>query len=179
MAYKVKGVEPTHNPALAEIEKNTGTSNFLRVMAHRPEAMTQFSRFYAELMSRSAVLDPRVREMVYIAVSTINQCRYCASHHRRAALEAGLINDEIHDIENEFDERFSPKERAALQYARELTRTSTVGDGTRYRAQEHFSDDAFVELTMVVGLANFTNRFNNGLAVPLETLPGDDSMYTG
>jgi len=38
---------------------------------------------------------------------------------------------------------------------------------TRYRAQELFSTYEFVELIMLIGLANFTNRFNNGLAVPV------------
>lgn len=51
---------------------------------------------------------------------------------------------------------------------RELTRTASVDDGVRFRAQEQFSTEQFVELTMLIGLANFTNRFNNGLGVPLE-----------
>jgi len=62
---------------------------------------------------------------------------------------------------------YSTREQAALHYARELTRTASVDDSVRYRAQEHSSTDEFVELTILVGLANFTNRFNNGLAVPV------------
>ena len=66
------------------------------------------------------------------------------------------------------DSHFTPKERAALHYARELTRTASVSDDLRYHAEELFTTDEIVELTMVIGLANFTNRFNNGLAVPPE-----------
>ena len=38
----------------------------------------------------------------------------------------------------------------------------------RFDATGRGIDDEVVELTLIVCLANFTNRFNNGLAVPLE-----------
>ena len=78
------------------------------------------------------------------------------------------FNHELAEINTEINQHFSPKEQAALHFARELTRNATVGDGVRYRVQELFSHEEYVELTMIVCLANFTNRFNNGLAVPLE-----------
>src|ERR1700722_9214475 len=168
MAHTIKGVEPGLNSAVAEIEKKSGTNNFARLMAHRPEAMQAFMQLYGLLMGPAAVLDRRTREMVYLAVSYVNECNYCASHHVKTGAAAGLSASEIREIEVENNQHFSPKEQAALHYARELTRTASVGDDTRFRAQEMFSNDEFVELTMIVGLANFTNRFNNGLAVPVE-----------
>jgi uncharacterized peroxidase-related enzyme len=167
MAHSVRGVAPEQNAALAEIEKKTGPSSFLRVMAHRPEAMRNFVALYEILMGPS-VLDRRLKELVYLAVSYVNECKYCGSHHVKTSREAGISDTEIREIEVENNQHFSPKEQAALHYARELTRTASVDDDTRYRAQELLSADQFVELTMIVSLANFTNRFNNGLAVPLE-----------
>jgi uncharacterized peroxidase-related enzyme len=168
MAYTIKGVEPANNAALAAIEKKSGPNNFLRVMANRPEAMQDFTRFYGAVMGSSSLLDRRLREMIYLAVSYVNECGYCAAHHTQGALAAGISGNEIREIEFENNQHFSPKEQAALHYARELTRTASVGDDTRYHAQELFTADEFVELTMIVGLANFTNRFNNGLAVPVD-----------
>jgi uncharacterized peroxidase-related enzyme len=168
MAYTIKGVDPGHNRVLDEIEQKSGPNNFLRVMAHRPEAMHDFTRFYGALMGSTAVLDRRLREMIYLAVSAVNECSYCTAHHTKAALAAGIGSGEIREIEVENNQHFSPKEQAALHYARELTRTASVGDDTRYRVQELFTTDEFVELTMIVALANFTNRFNNGLAVSLD-----------
>jgi uncharacterized peroxidase-related enzyme len=168
MAYSIKGVDPFHSPVVAEIEMKTGPSNFLRVMAHRPQAMQDFSRFYEALMGPTALLDRRLREMIYLAVSCVNECDYCTAHHARAALAAGIGENEIHEIQVENNQHFSPKEQAALHYARELTRTGSVDDDLRYRVQELFATDEFVDLTMIVGLANFTNRFNNGLSVSTE-----------
>jgi uncharacterized peroxidase-related enzyme len=168
MPPPLKGVEPSQDTALADVESKTGANNFLRMMAHRPEPMQKFMDFYGSVMGPSSLLDRRLKEIVYVAVSTVNECSYCASHHRKAALAAGISGNEIHEIETENNQHFSLKEQAALHYARELTRNASVGDDTRYRAKELFSAAEFVELTMIIGLANFTNRFNNGLAVPLD-----------
>src|SRR5580658_4661828 len=101
MAYNIKGVDPEHNRVLAEIEQKSGPNNFLRVMAHRPEAMQDFSRFYGALMGPAALIDRRLREMVYLAVSFVNECSYCTEHHTKTAQAAGLSGGEIREIEVE------------------------------------------------------------------------------
>ncbi len=165
MITRTKGVEPALNPVLAQIETKTGRNNFFRVMAHRPEAMENFSRLYDSLLGDRSLLDPRLREMVFLAVSFVNECSYGAAHHTKTARTAGLSESEISEVELENNQHFPAREQAALHYARELTRTASVNDDTRYRVQELFPDEEFVELTMLVGLANFTNRFSNGIAI--------------
>jgi uncharacterized peroxidase-related enzyme len=165
----IPGVDPALSPALAEIETKTGPSNFFRLMAHRPEAMESFFRFYRTVMAGPGSIDQRLREMLYIAVSNVNECSYCEEHHSRTARSGASLTDrEINEIKTEQNQHFSAREQAALQYARELTRTVFVDNDLRYRMQELFTPEQSVEITMVVGLANFTNRFNNGLAVSIE-----------
>jgi len=137
-------------------------------MAYRPEAMQEFAALYFSLMGPGARLDQRLREMIFLAVSYVNECTYCATHHQKTSKAAGLSDHELSEINTENNQHFSPREQAALHYARELTRNASVSDDLRYRAQEQFSHEEFVELTMIICLANFTNRFNNGLAVHLE-----------
>jgi uncharacterized peroxidase-related enzyme len=172
MAFRIKGVEPHESQVVDDVERETGASNFLRIMAHRPEAMRDFHRFYDDVMGAGSLLDRRTKEMVYLAVSFVNECNYCSSHHIRSARQAELTEGEIREIEVENNQHFTPREQAALHYARELTRTASVGDDIRYRAQELFATDEFVELTLIVALANFTNRFSNGLTVPVEAARG-------
>lgn len=40
-------------------------------------------------------LSPETRELISIAVSAINGCPYCLEAHRRAALNAGVTDEEI------------------------------------------------------------------------------------
>jgi alkylhydroperoxidase family enzyme len=59
---------------------------------------------------------------------------------------------------------FSDKEKAVILYADRLTRGSAaLRETTIQELRKHFSDDQIVELTLVVCMANFTNRFNDGL----------------
>ena len=61
---------------------------------------------------------------------------------------------------------FNEKDKATLLYAERLTRgASAVRDGTLHDLEKHFSEDQIVELTLVICMANFTNRFNDGLQV--------------
>ena len=170
MTYTTLGTEPAQNETLAAIEKKSGPNNFLRVMSRRPETMELFLKFYGNLQGHGTV-DRRTKEMVYLAVSYVNECAYCATHHEQTARRAGLTDDDLRDLKFEINKNFNDKEQAALQFARELTRTASVGDDVRFRTGELFPGEQLVELTMIVALANFTNRFNNGLGVPLEQHP--------
>lgn len=163
----VHGVDPAGSEALAELERKAGPNNFYRVMAHMPEVLAAFPKLYGSIMG-PGTLERRLKEMVYLAVSTVNECKYCTAAHRKAALKAGLSDQEIDDIESETNQKFTPTEQTALHYAREMTRACADEFGTREHLREQFSEEQLVELTMVIAMANFTNRFNNGLNVAVE-----------
>lgn len=167
MGQMVHGVDPAKNEALAEIERKTGPTNFFGTMAHKPEAMTAFAKMYGAIMGQGS-LDRRLKEMVYLAISVVNECKYCTEAHLKFARKAGLSERDIEDIESETNQNFSPAEQTALHYAREMTRACADEFGTREHLKQYFNDEQLVELTLVVSLANFTNRFNNGLNVQIE-----------
>src|SRR5665213_2658373 len=50
MAQMVHGVDPANNAALAELEGKTGPSNFYRAMAHKPDVLAAFPKFYGAVM---------------------------------------------------------------------------------------------------------------------------------
>jgi len=163
----VHGVDPANNAALAELEGKTGPSNFYRLMAHKSDVMTSFSRLYGAIMGPGSV-DRRTKEMVYLAISFVNECDYCTEAHLKGGRKAGLSDRAIDDLESETNQNFTLAEQAALHYAREMTRACAEDFDTREHLQEHFNEEQIVELTLVIALANFTNRFNNGLNTQVE-----------
>jgi uncharacterized peroxidase-related enzyme len=167
MAQMVHGVDPANNEALAELERKTGPNNFYRAMAHKQEVMASFPGLYGSIMGPGS-LDRKLKEMVYLAVSFVNECKYCTAAHLKGARKAGLSERDIEDLESETNQSFSPAEQTALHYAREMTRACADEFDTREHLQEHFSEEQLVELTLVIAMANFTNRFNNGLNVKVE-----------
>lgn len=167
MATGIKLVEPERNEFLAELEKKSNRPNhFFRTMANRPEVLKNFVPLYGAIMGPGSV-ERRMKELVYLTAAYANKCAYCTAAHTATGRKAGVTEDEMRALQTEQDQGFSAPERAAIQYARELTRTAD-GEHTRDTLHEHFNDEQIVELTLVAAMANFTNRFNNGLSVQPE-----------
>jgi uncharacterized peroxidase-related enzyme len=163
----IKMADPVQNEFLASLEaKGKRPSHFFRTMANRPEVLKNFVPFYGAIVGPGSV-ERRIKELVYLACSYANECAYCTAAHMASGKKAGISPEEMQAIQTEQDHGFSQPERAAIQYARELTRTADAG-ATRATLLEHFNDEQVVEITLVAAMANFTNRFNNGLAIKPE-----------
>jgi uncharacterized peroxidase-related enzyme len=163
----IKPAEPAENPYLSELEKKTGReSNFFRIMGRKPEVLQQFVPLYGTIMGRGSV-DRRIKELIYLTVSYANESPYCTATHTSSAPRAGVTPEEMRALQTEQDHSFNEAERAAIQYARELTQTAAA-DETRDALQHRFQDEQIVEITLVAAMANFTNRFNNGLEIAPE-----------
>ena len=64
-------------------------NNFWRVLAHDPPLLRATWDRLAVVMG-PGTLDPMVKEMIYLAVSTANGCSYCIHSHTAAAKAKGM-----------------------------------------------------------------------------------------
>ncbi len=64
-------------------------NNFWRALAHDVDALEETWGRLSVLMGPGA-LDPLVKEMIYVAVSTANGCSYCVHSHTAAAKAKGM-----------------------------------------------------------------------------------------
>ncbi len=64
-------------------------NNFWRALAHDPALLAVTWARLKEVMAPGA-LDPLVKEMLYVAVSTANGCEYCVHSHTAAAKAKGM-----------------------------------------------------------------------------------------
>jgi uncharacterized peroxidase-related enzyme len=167
MATPIKLLDPSQNEQVAEIESKTRRENhFFRAMAHRPEVLRNFAPTYGAVMGPGSI-ERRLKELAYLATSYANECAYCTAAHIASGRKAGITEDEMRAVQLEQNGGFTPEERAVLLYARELTRTATGEEG-RDALPKYFTDEQIVEITLVIAMANFTNRFNNGLGLKPE-----------
>ncbi|WGH79971.1 carboxymuconolactone decarboxylase family protein [Jannaschia ovalis] len=77
-----------------EIRAARGTdyvNNFWRALAHDPTLLRATWDRLKDVMAPGA-LDPLVKEMIYVAVSTANGCSYCVHSHTAAAKTKGLTD---------------------------------------------------------------------------------------
>ena len=159
--------DPAQNEFLASLEaKSKRANHFFRMMANRPKVLEAFVPLYGAVMGPGAV-DRRIKELIYLACSYANRCAYCTAAHEAGGRKAGLGDEEMAALRAEQDGGFSEAEGAAIRYARELTRTADASS-TRGALAQHFNGEQVVEITLVAAMANFTNRFNNGLELQPE-----------
>jgi AhpD family alkylhydroperoxidase len=64
-------------------------NNFWRAIAHDP-ALLRATWERAQAVMAPGALDPLVKELIYIAVSTANGCDYCVHSHTAAAKAKGM-----------------------------------------------------------------------------------------
>jgi uncharacterized peroxidase-related enzyme len=137
-----------------------------KALAHRPEMLKNFLGFYASV-GRS--LDRKLYELIYIRVSIINGCRYCLQLHLAASKRVGLTPGDWDALKQGDYSSYSEKERAALRYVEKVTRSPReISDIDFNELKKHFADPEIVDIHMLAGLANLTNRVTDPLGLDLE-----------
>ncbi len=85
--------------------------------------------------------------------------------HIASSKRIGLTDEHIRALS--FYERsplFDEKDKTVILYAERVTRgASAIRDAAVKELSKFFDDGQIVELTLVVCVANFTNRFNDAL----------------
>jgi len=114
-------------------------------------------------------LDRRLYELIYIRVSMINECHYCLQHHLASSKRAGVTPEDWAALKLGNHSHLTEKERTAVLYAEELTRGPGKIEETDVEGlKKHFSDAEILDLHLLVGVANLTNRFTGPLGLEVE-----------
>ncbi len=127
-------------------------------------AFQLFERFGAKLPQE-------LRLLVTTRVAMLNGCAFCQDIKRAVAIRSKLGTarfDALADWRSSavFDER----ERAALAYLEEATRTKVVSDATFAELRRHFGEREIAELTLLNAIENFYNLLNLPLEVEADGL---------
>lgn len=69
-------------------------NNFWRALAFDPALLEETWFQVKALMGVPTLLDPKVKEMIYLAVSAANACSYCVHSHTVAAKAKGMTDAE-------------------------------------------------------------------------------------
>lgn len=127
--------------------------------------------FALEQHVRQSGLEGSLLELVKLRASYINHCAYCVDMHSKDARAEGETEQRIFAVpvwrETPF---FTPRERAALEWAETVTNVSQRGvpDDVYASVRKEFGEEELVELTMAVIVINGWNR----LAISFATEPG-------
>ncbi len=83
---------PEARAVFDDIRATRGTdyvNNFWRALAHDPDQLAALWTRLKAVMGPGA-LDPLTKEMIYVAVSAANACKYCSHSHTASARAKGM-----------------------------------------------------------------------------------------
>lgn len=72
-------------------------NNFWKALAADPVTLRHTWETIKRVMAPGA-LDPLTKEMIYIAVSATNQCRYCVASHTASAKSKGMTDEMLAEV---------------------------------------------------------------------------------
>ncbi len=145
-----------------KIKASTGSvPKWMRVMANCEDILVGFFILFKATMDDKP-LPAALKWKVAYRISEINKCEFCVSVAEQQLKAFGLTDEDIKTIE----EVNSEKEKIALQYAEASTRHAyNIDPAIMDEMKKHYTDAEIVEISSVVGVFNFINRFNDSLGI--------------
>ena len=168
-----------HDPAVAELAAYFATTlgfapNSVLTMQRRPAIARAFTDLNRAVMDNHGRVTSELKRLVGHVASRVAGCRYCEAHTIRAAARFGAQQgaderrlDEVWSFRT--SALFSPAERAAFEFACAAAGVpGAVNAEIGAELRRHWDDGEIVELTGVVALFGFLNRWNDAMATELE-----------
>jgi uncharacterized peroxidase-related enzyme len=128
-----------------------------------------------------AHIDLILGELIFLAVSQDNSCRYCYAGQRAQLRIQGFDEERIRRLEDaSFSAEGDRRESAALDFARRLSRANPApGSADKDALREvGYSDDAIKEIAYMAAYAVWANRTTTLVAAPLDEIEGlEDRWY--
>ncbi|NIP31054.1 MAG: hypothetical protein GTO02_14995 [Candidatus Dadabacteria bacterium] len=141
--------------------------NVIKAMANSPELLGGFMPLLSAALGETKV-SPDIKELAIITTSKLNGCGYCTAHHTAAGKRVGLSEEKIESADDPTCSALDDREKAVVQYAKELAENVAVCDETLSNIRNYFDDGQIAELTMVAGTFHVLTRFADTFKVDLE-----------
>ncbi len=141
--------------------------NVIKAMANAPELLAGFMPFLGAALGPSQV-SGEIKELAILTTTKLNGCTYCTAHHTGAGKRAGLSDEKIAAADDPSSSALDDREKAVVQYAKELAQNVAASDEALAAMKNHFSDAQIAEINMVAGTFHVLTRFADTFKVELE-----------
>ena len=140
---------------------------------HSARLPTAFGLFYTKIakLDKKLQLPPETALLIREQVARINVCLFCMDIGRSFAVKASMNEAKFDALEQySTSSLFTEKERAALDYATELTRNKKVNAETFARMTRYYSEREICEIVWLVASEHVYNMTNIGLNIHSDML---------
>lgn len=155
-------LSPAMDAYFAKCDEKLGmVPNVLKAYAFNNEKLEAFVGFYNDLMLGASNLSKLDRELIAVAVSSINSCYYCLTAHGAAVRQLSgdpALGEQM--VMNYRVAKLEPRQRAMIDFAVLVTEDpARVVEADRQQLREAgFSDRDIWDISAVAAFFNMTNR---------------------
>lgn len=156
-----------NNQAIFEnLKKGVGfVPNIYAAMGHSKNALGSYLQFSGAATS----LSKKEKEIVDLAVSQLNECRYCQSAHTTSGKMNGFTDEQIIELRKggaSWDSKVDVLAKTAVSIAAKKGKIGTVALEEFYAAG--YTKENVVDLVMAIGIITITNLFHNVTDVAID-----------
>jgi len=144
--------------------------NSIKTMHIRPEIAYAFIELNKAVMECKGRVTSSLKRLIAYVSSYIAGCRYCQAHSIRAAERYGAEDEKLANIwDYKAHPAFTAGEVAALDFAVVASSIpNLVDDDIADNLRKYWDDGEIVEITGVVALFGFLNRWNDSMGTEIE-----------
>jgi alkylhydroperoxidase family enzyme len=140
---------------------------------HSARLPLSFGLFYAKIskLDKKLRLPPETALLIREQVARLNVCLFCMDIGRSFTIKSSMNEAKFDALEQyRTSTLFTEAERAALEYATELTRDKNVNAETFARMARHYSERELCEIVWLVASEHLYNITNLGLNIHSDML---------
>ena len=175
---RIEPLSPESSPELKEAFEQYRRSlgfvpNSVLIMQRRPKLVKALAGLAAAVWDPGSTVDLGFKRLIAHVASRAHGCQYCMAHTAGGALKLGVSDEKLAAVwEFRTSPLYSEAERVALDYALAAAAVpNDVTDDLFRSMRSHWDDEQIVEITGVIALFGFLNRWNDTMATPLEDEP--------
>ena len=145
-----------------QMKSSTGkVPKWMRVMGNCEDVLVGFFMMFKAVMD-DAPVEKSLKWKIAYRISEMNKCEFCVSVSAMQMKAMGLSDEEI----SKFNDNLNEAEQTAMDYAIASTEHAyNIDSKIIEKMKKYYNDAQIVEISSVVGLFNFINRFNDSLEV--------------
>lgn len=140
---------------------------------HSARLPASFGRFYTNVpnLDKKLTLDKETVLFLRELVARTNVCRFCIDSNRAFVISQSMNLEKFRALEQyNTNSLFTEKDRAALNYAFELTKNKEVGRETFDKLLDYFNEREICEIVYVIASEHLYNITNIGLNINSDKL---------
>lgn len=144
-------------------EKNENVPEWIKVMAHRPEILKEFTGLFKTIMEKGEI-EPHLKWKIAYVISETLKCKFCVSVTVKMLKKMGASDKLLTDIKE--ISNLPDQEKEILDLVKDITLDGYLDNPEiMEKLKNRLTGPEIVEIVSVIGLFNYINRFNNTFAI--------------